>query len=206
MAVLVLLLAGLTSVSHDLVRLMTKPEFYGAGVIVPWIGLSVVLQGVYLLTSIGLNITKRTAYYPVATGAAALAAIGMSCLLVPRFGAMGAAWSNVVAYGVLAAVGMALSQRFYPISYEWERLARIAAAGMLAVLAGRLVAGPTIHPLAGVLLRGTTTFVVFVGALALPGFFRGGEISRARALLASLPLISTRRTRHHADDADGRSS
>jgi O-antigen/teichoic acid export membrane protein len=184
-AVLVFLLAGLSSVSHDLVRVMTTPEFYGAGAIVPWIGLAVVLQGVYLLTSIGLNITKRTAYYPLATGAAAAASVGMSLLLVPRFGALGAAWSNVAAYAVLAAVGMALSQRFYPIPYEWARLGRITAAGLLAVAAGRLVAGPTIAPVAGVLVRGSVTVVVFAGVLVLSGFFREGEIARARALLAS---------------------
>jgi len=184
-AVLVFLLAGLASVSHDLVRLMTKPEFYGAGAIVPWIGLAVILQGVYLLTSIGLNITKRTAYYPLATGAAAAASVGMSLLLVPRFGALGAAWANVAAYGVLAAVGLALSQRFYPIHYEWARLARITVAGVLAILAGRLVAGPTIAPVAGVLLRGAVTAGVFAAALALSGFLRAGEIARIRALLAS---------------------
>lgn len=185
-AVLVLLLSGLASVSHDLVRLMTKPEFYGAGAIVPWIGLSVVLQGVYLLTSIGLNITKRTAYYPLATGAAAVAAIVMSSLLVPRFGAMGAAWANVAAYGVLACVGMTLSQRFYPIPYEWARLARIGGAGLLAMLAGRMVAGPTIAPVAGFFLRGTATVVVFSGALMLSGFFRPGEIARAKSMLESV--------------------
>jgi O-antigen/teichoic acid export membrane protein len=184
-AVLTLLLAGLASTSRDLVRLMTTPEFYGAAAIVPWIGLSVVLQGVYLLTSIGLNITKRTAYYPVITGAAALAAISMSLLLVPKFGAMGAAWSNVAAYGVMAVVGMGVSQRFYPIPYEWARIARIVIAGVLAIAAGRLIAGPTIAPLAGVLVRGTATLVVFPAALVASGFFRSGEIARARSLIES---------------------
>ena len=69
---------------------------HGAGQIVPWIGLGVGLQGIYLLTSIGLNITKRTAYYPVTTGLATVAALGANLVLVPRFGAIGAAWSNVI--------------------------------------------------------------------------------------------------------------
>ena len=50
---------------------MTKPAFYEAARVIPWIGLGVLFQGVYLLTSIGLNITKQTRYYPVATIAAA---------------------------------------------------------------------------------------------------------------------------------------
>jgi O-antigen/teichoic acid export membrane protein len=177
---LALLVAGLAAVSHDLVRLMTMPRFYGASGIVPWIGLGVGLQGIYLLTSIGLNITKRTAYYPVVTGAATAAAIGASLLLVPRYGALGAAWSNVIAYGVLAGVGMALSQRFYPIAYEWPRVWRLVAAALLSVVAARLVAGPTIAPIAGVLIRGTCAVAVFGATLAATGFFRRREILTVR--------------------------
>jgi len=184
--VLALLVAGLAAVAHDLVRLMTVPRFYGAGEIVPWIGLGVGLQGIYLLTSIGLNITKRTAYYPVVTGAATIAAISASVVLVPRFGALGAAWSNVIAYGVLAAVGMALSQRFYPIRYEWPRIWRLVAAALLAAFAGRLIVGPTVAPLAGVLVRGTCAVAVFAATLAATGFFRPREIVAAREGLLGL--------------------
>ncbi|MFO7693538.1 MAG: lipopolysaccharide biosynthesis protein [Vicinamibacterales bacterium] len=184
--VLVLLVAGLAAVGRDLVRLMTAPTYHGAAVVVPWIGLAVGLQGVYLVTSIGLNITKRTAYYPVVTGAATIAAVVASVLLVPRYGLVGAAWSNVIAYGVLAAVGMALSQRFYPIQYEWPRVWRLVAAGVLAAVSGTLIAGPTVAPLAGVLVRGTSTVVVFAATLAATGFFHAGEIAAAREALRRL--------------------
>jgi len=178
--VLVLLVAGLAAVGRDLVRLMTAPTYHGAAAVVPWIGLAVGLQGIYLLTSIGLNITKRTAYYPVATGAATAAAIGASLLLIPRYGILGAAWSNVAAYGVLAAAGMALSQRFYPIHYEWDRIWRLLVAGVLAAVAGRLVLGPTAAPLVGLLARGTCAVAVFAVTLAVTGFFRPREIAAAR--------------------------
>ena len=52
----------------------------------PWIAVGVVLQGVYLLTSIGLNITKRTEFYPMATGLAAATSVGANLALVPRYG------------------------------------------------------------------------------------------------------------------------
>lgn len=131
-AVLVLLVAGLSAVAFDLVRLMTPPAFHGAAAVIPWIALGVMLQGIYLLTSIGLNITKRTGYYPVATAAAAACSVTANLLLIPRFGALGAAWANALSYGVLAGVSMCFSQRLYPIPYEWARLARIAVSGAVA--------------------------------------------------------------------------
>jgi O-antigen/teichoic acid export membrane protein len=181
-AILLLLLAGLSGVAYDLVRLMTIPRYYGAADIVPWIGLGVALQGVYLLTSIGLNITKRTAYYPAATGIAAVTSVAMNLLLIPRFGVLGAAWSNVAAYGVLAATAMAFSQRFYPMSYEWGRLARLVVAAALSILAARTIAPHTIAPVVGVLLRGTTVVVVFAGVLAMSGFASVHERTRIRAI------------------------
>jgi O-antigen/teichoic acid export membrane protein len=184
--VLVLLVAGLAAVGRDLVRLMTAPTYHGAAAVVPWIGLAVGMQGIYLLTSIGLNITKRTAYYPVVTGVATVAAISASLLLVPRYGILGAAWANVIAYGVLAVVGMGISQHFYPIRYEWPRVWRLLAAGVLAVIAGRLVAGPTLAPFPGLLIRGTCAVAVYGATLAATGFFRPREIVVAREGLRSL--------------------
>ena len=56
----------------------------------------------YLLTSIGLNITKRTEFYPIATGLAAVTSVGVNLALVPRYGATGAAIANTLSYAVLA--------------------------------------------------------------------------------------------------------
>jgi len=183
---LVLLASGLAATSGDIVRLMTKPQFFGAASIVPWIGLSVVLQGVYLLTSIGLNITKRTIFYPISTGLAAATAIALNVVLIPRFGTMGAAWSNVAAYGVLAVSGFVFSQAVYPVRYEWGRLGRIAAAGVLATVAGSTIPPSGIWPLWGILLRGATVVMVFLGTLTLLGFFQPREVNRIRMIVRSL--------------------
>ena len=135
-AILALLVASLTVVARDLVRLFTAPEFHAAAAVTPWIAIGVLFQGLYLVGSIGLVITKRTGFYPVATGLAAVASVVANLLLIPRFGYLGAAWANAVAYGTLATLTIGFSQRVYPISYEWSRLARIVAAGGLAFLAG----------------------------------------------------------------------
>jgi O-antigen/teichoic acid export membrane protein len=185
LAALVLLAAGLSAVAEDIVRLMTTPEFQAAAQVIPWIALGVLLQGVYLLTSIGLNITKRTQYYPMATGIAAATSIGTNLLLIPRFGVLGAAWSNVISYAVLAAVSLWFSQRLYPIRYEYGRVVRVALAGIAAAAAGRLVpiAG---HPLALVLLRSVVVLAAFPAVLAATGFFEAHELQRLRRFYTRL--------------------
>jgi len=176
-AVLVLLVAGLCGIAPDLVRLFTAPDFHGAARVTPWIALGVMFQGLYLVGSIGLIITKRTTIYPLATGIAACASLVANIILIPRFGMLGAAWANLIAYGTLAAVTSGFSWRVYPISYEWARLLRIAGAGLAAYAATRVVPSG-MSPLAGALMRGAVIVPTYLLVLLTTGFFQAGELRR----------------------------
>ena len=189
LAILLLLAAGLAAIADDLVRLMTEPQFYGAARVIPWVAAGVVFQGVYLLTSIGLNITKHTKYYPVSTTIAAGVSIGANVLLIPRFGMIGAAWSNLAAYAVLAGTAMWFSQRFYPISYEWGRIARLVAAAVIVYALAVLAVPGSLTPMAGLVARGGIVAVGFPLLLLVSGFFSRAERARLRGLTASLRRV-----------------
>jgi O-antigen/teichoic acid export membrane protein len=209
-AVLALLTAGLSAVGRHAAEAMTHgrilapddPRWNDVGTVITWTAIGVFLQGVYLLTSIGLNITKRTQYYPVATISAATTNIGLNFVLIPRYGIVGAAWANGAGYAVQAALGYAFSQRFYPIAYEWGRIARVCLAGMAAYAVACMV--PSIHlavdprstlaPVPDLLLRGVTVMAVFTGLLAVTGFFHPEELRRLRAISrGSAPVSATNR-------------
>ena len=180
--VLALLVAGLAACASDLIAVLMPPTFQPAARVVPWVGLGVALQGIYLLTSIGLNITKRTEYYPVATAIAAGTSIGANLLLIPTFGIIGAAWANVTAYAVLALVAARFSQRFYPITYEGGRLARIVGAGLLALFIARMGI-PAMRPVPAFLAHGLTVVLVFFGVLVATRFFVAHEVAELSRLL-----------------------
>lgn len=207
LAVLVLLAAGLSAVSGDLVRLMTRPDFYAASRVIPWIAMGVTLQGVYLLTSIGLNITKHTEYYPVAAGVAAAVNVGANVVLIPRLGILGPAWSNVISYAVLAGLSLCFSQRFYPIRYERARLAKVAGSGLACYFVAAHLLPPIHSAIAGLLVRGTVVAVGLPLLLALTGFFRAGELDRLRSTTAALRFGRAPKpgtvTAHVAGDAAG---
>ncbi len=179
-AVLVLLTAGLSAISRDLLISVVGVEYEQAAAVVTWTAVGVLFQGVYLLTSIGLNITKRTGYYPLATVAAAGVNIAMNLILIPTFGFIAAAWANGASYAVQAAIALHFSQRFYPVPYETGRLVRVALAGVAAYA---LATGwPAMPPAIGVIARGGTVVGVFGGMLWATGFFKAGELKRLAAL------------------------
>ena len=176
LALLVLLVAGLCAIAQDLVRFFTREQFHQAAVATPWIALGVMFQGVYLVGSIGLIITKRTTVYPLSTGVAAAVSLTANVLLIPRYGLLGAAWANTIAYATRAVATVGASWHFYPIRYEWSRLARIAVAGSSGYLAASRVVPVAMAPLAGLFIRGVVTVAGYLSVLYLTGFFRAGEL------------------------------
>jgi hypothetical protein len=122
--------------------------------------------------------------------------------MIPRYGIVGAAWANGAAYAVQAGLGYALSQRYYPIAYEWGRITRVCLAGIAAYGVARLL--PSVHlavdprstlaPVPDLLLRGVTVIAVFAGLLAVTGFFQPEELRRLRAIRrSSAPVAATNR-------------
>lgn len=176
-AILVLLVAGLTAITNDLVSLIAPDNYAGASTVVPLIALGIAFQGVYLLTSIGLNLTSQTRYYPMATMISAAVGLGSGLVLMPRFGATGAAVSFLLSYVTLAGLAGWFARRHYPVDYEWGRVFRLVAAGALAAAAA--LALPEMPSLAGLLVRGSVTVAVFGALLWAGGFLRPTE----RALL-----------------------
>jgi O-antigen/teichoic acid export membrane protein len=190
--VLVLLVAGLAACAPDLLRLTTTKQFHAASSVTPWIALGAMFQGVYLIGSIGIIITKRTAIYPVATGIAAGVSLAANALLIPWHGSAGAAWANAIAYGALALITVSFSYRYYPISYEWGRLLRIGAAGLAGCFVARWLVPASATAIGGLLIRGTLTVAVYGAVLLLTGFFHPGELRMIKAARSRV-LERTRR-------------
>jgi O-antigen/teichoic acid export membrane protein len=194
-AVLVLLVTGLCALAPAVVALFTTPAFHPAAQVTPWIALGVMFQGLYLVGSIGLVITKRTTRYPVSTGLAAVVSLIANILLIPKYGMLGAAWANVIAYFTLAAVTSAFSWQVYPIPYEWSRLARIAAAGVLSFLAAQWTVPVSLHPVTSLLVRAAVIVPTYFAALYVMRFFHPRElrmlIELRQRVLARAPRATT---------------
>jgi O-antigen/teichoic acid export membrane protein len=182
-AVLTLLVAITIALARDAILVMLKPEYLAAARVIPYIAVGMALQGVYLLTSIGLNLTSRTEYYPVGTFAALVVGLGSGLVLMPRWGIEGAAVAFLLSTATQTTVSFVFARRFYPVTYETGRIARIVAAGVLAAVAG-LQLVPGWPPLAGLAARSVVTTGVFALLLAATGFFRRTERAFAAEMIA----------------------
>ena len=79
-----------------MILVLLRPEYLAAVHVVPLIAMAIGLQGLYQLTSIGLNLTSRTEFYSVATITAAIVGASAGLWLIPAFGVTGAAIAVLV--------------------------------------------------------------------------------------------------------------
>lgn len=122
-----------------------NPDYWEGLTIIPVVMFAYFFNGVFINMAAGLHIEKRTGFFPVATGVAAVISVAATWLLVPPFGIMGAAWAKVFAYVVSAVMLYVFSQRVYPVRYEWSKVA------MLVVASGVLYLGVRAGDLEGIL-------------------------------------------------------
>ena len=149
----------------------TNPAFWAGAPVVPIVTLAYLLHGAFLLTSIGIGISKDTRLYPLITAAAAVTNLAANLLLIPRFGMLGAAWATVLAYAVMASFGFVLSRRLYPIPFERGRLLRVSGAALICFALSRLAPTALVTGIA-VKLAAVAAFPV---ALWLAGFLNEPE-------------------------------
>jgi O-antigen/teichoic acid export membrane protein len=127
--------------------------------------------------------TEKKAYWnPIIVGSAAALNIALNFVLIPRWGMIGAGWATVVAYLFMNWFRWYMSVKFHPVAYEWGRVAKLLAVGlvMYAAIMAIPIANPYVSFAVRFALAATYPFVV-----AAIGFFEPRERARLAELWAS---------------------
>jgi O-antigen/teichoic acid export membrane protein len=125
------------------ITLIAGPEFREAYRITPWVVGGYVFAGLYLIPTNLLFWRQRTGVMPLVTLAAGAVNVGLNLWLVPRYGAIAAAWSTLGAYGVLLILTWLNSERLQPFPYEYRRLGLMAGLALALFLTGQLLPFPS---------------------------------------------------------------
>jgi O-antigen/teichoic acid export membrane protein len=114
--------------SREAINLIATPEYSKGWQVVPLIILSQIALGIVYVTAVGVNVQKR----PENILYAWLLGVGVNILLnfvlIPPFGMMGAGWSSLISYCVVAIGATIASLRLYYISYQFKRLFKLTIA------------------------------------------------------------------------------
>ncbi len=138
-ALLLFIAIGLCGAAHEIIAVMTSPQYHDATHVLPLITISYVLFGMDAIGRVGLLVHQKTrTILSVVLITCGVNLLG-NALFVPAFGMMGAAWVTLVSFGLLLTLDLILSQRYLPIIWEWRRLAILGLTSVIVSTAMTLV-------------------------------------------------------------------
>jgi O-antigen/teichoic acid export membrane protein len=171
--------------SHELVALLSAEEFHAAAIYIPPVAFGYLLYGLYVFSVTGLGVAKKSGPISWVTLFAAVVNVGLNVWLIPRHGALVAAYTTIVAYAILTGGCLVVSQRFYRIPYRYPEWT-VMLGGMI-VLGGVPVLLPTMPWPASVVLR-IGILTMYMALVFFTGVFRREEMRAfASALSGSTP-------------------
>lgn len=141
------------------VQILTAQAYHEAVSLIPIVLLAYVFQVWTEAIKFGIDVSERTIYYTYASWAATAAVLLGYVLLIPSFGAAGAAWATVFGFLVRFVLTYYWSNRLTPLDYNWAPIRGIFAAAVVTSTVGTLVA---IGSLPGQLALGVSTFAVYL--------------------------------------------
>ncbi len=160
-------------------RSLIAGPFLPGLVVVPIVLLAYLFNGIYVNLQAGFYIEEKTKYFPLITGAGALVNVVVNLLLIPPLGIVGAALATLASYVVMAALLHHYARRFYPVPYEYGRLART----LLAVVATGLGYYLLYYRVGILLWHRAALLAGFIVLLFVLQVVRRGDIQRIKGLL-----------------------
>ncbi len=130
----------------DLLRIMAAPAFRPAALLVPILLAAQVIYNWTAFCNVGLFLRDRTRALSRLSLVAVASVLVLNVLLIPRFGAWGAALATLGGYAIRSGSVIVASQRAYRIPYEWGLLVRLYAILAAAVVADRAIGSLALIP------------------------------------------------------------
>ena len=109
---------GLSVLATLMLYLLFPSSYHSASSLIPFITGGLMFYGLYNFVILGAYIRRKTSMTAILTIVAALGNLGLNIILIPHYGALGAAISTLAAYMLLAIIAYFINQRIYPIKFE----------------------------------------------------------------------------------------
>lgn len=170
----------LSAIARDLVVIAAPHSYHDASRIVPVVMIGLTAWAAATVFDTGILLRKQTYYRTIAHATAAVAVTGAYLVLIPRYGAMGAAWATVCGFAVMAAATYIFAQKLHPIPFDLPRLALLIAAAAGVYALSQLAPGE--GKITTVLLR-SAIVLTFPVILYLTSYFHKENIAAAKGLL-----------------------
>lgn len=177
------LVLAVTLFTPELLAVMAPAQYAGAASVVFLLSCSFLMYGCYFVFGIILSHTKQTLSILTITMPPLAVSIALNSVLVPALGGRGSAIASACSYTLMALLTYYFTNRLLPVRYEWKRI-------LIMVFAASMIVG--LNAVIQIQAHWFDTMIkvvfliLYVGLLALMGFFQEIEIRTLRDIARRL--------------------
>ncbi len=156
---------GIAVYVKPVIQIMADPAFHFASEVAPIILIAYLLFAWTNYCNFGIFLKEKTRLMAYAEGIAVVFIIALYALLIPFFGAIGAAWATVLGFGIRLIATEVYANKLYHMHLPWLR------AGLLVVTSGIIYALTYLSPealIASIAYRSFLVLIFFAAVYILP--------------------------------------
>jgi O-antigen/teichoic acid export membrane protein len=170
----------------NILVLMATAPFYPASIVVPYIAIAYVFNGLQEYFKLGMLLKNKTTVVGGVALTQCFISVGLYLLLGSNFGMIGIAVAVLISYFALLVANFIYSQRIYSVPIEKMRIFKIVGAFAFVILCNKLFVLDSIIVSMAV---NTCSVILFPLLLFLIGFFNEKEIEKIKGFI-KMPLKS----------------
>lgn len=124
----------------DIIKFFVRrPQYYAGIIIVPWVLLANLFQGMYYSLSLWYKLTDKTMYgaYMAITGS--VITVTMNFILLPKIGYIGSAYAVFTCFLVMCVLSLILGHKYYRINYDLRKIIFYFLLTVVFYFAGRCI-------------------------------------------------------------------
>lgn len=147
--------------SGEIINLIMPDEYLPSALPLSILCFSIILQSTLQVTAIGISLEKKTYIFARLAWLTAMVNFIGNWLLIPDFGAIGAAWATLLSYMILTLSYLYFTQRLHPLVIQWGRLLLLAGLGFFIAIASFFMIADDFYWF-NIILKALIVFICFV--------------------------------------------
>lgn len=120
---------GVALFSGEMLGLLMHAEYANSALPLSILCLGIILQSSQQVTTVGISLERKTFLFARMAWTAAFVNLAANWLLIPRYGASGAAWGTCISYLSLTSGYLYFTQKLHPLPIPWRKLGWLILLG-----------------------------------------------------------------------------
>ncbi|RMF93946.1 MAG: hypothetical protein D6734_08940 [Candidatus Schekmanbacteria bacterium] len=174
--------------SKPAIYLMAKKDFWGSFQAILPLVCAFIFSGLYFVVNIGVDIQKKTIYYPIVVGLAAIINIVLNFILIPRWAMIGAAYATAISYFFMLFLAYVINQKVYPIQYEKFNIFKISLLFAIFAFAANFSMPDSIT---SSILIGLIFVAGYAVAILFSGVFSFNELGKVKEIVKTKMSVTS---------------